>query len=601
MAFDVKNGTHRSQYHNKVNLFKLRRNHRKEQTKSKQVMENIAIWIAYYRANPHRFVLDFLGINLRPFQCVLLWAMIHNQYFMFLGSRGLGKTFLSAIYCTTRCVLFPGTKIIITAPVKSQGINVLEKIENELMSPLLAREIANINTGNQKPIIEFHNGSWIRVVSSNDNARGHRANLLLVDEFVKVDADVIDMVFKKMLTSQREPKFLSKPEYKDFPREENMQMYLSSAWMKSHWSYNTMKGYVKQMVKKKSEDALQTFVCHVPYYTGVMEKLYSHKQMKAEAEQEGFNEMKFAMEMEARWWGESESAFFNFNKIDMNRKIERAFYPKEITENTNLKNPEKDSNEIRILSVDVARMGGNSNDASVFSLIRLINKGEHYERQLCYMQDMEGVDFETQAIRVRQLFQDFECDYIVLDSKNVGMGVLDNLRKYLIDPERGTEYKPLNVRNDDALALECKFPDAPRVIHIIRATNERNMEMASQLADNFMRGKFRLLIHEESIEEKLIQDKKLKYLDLKPDLKAKIRYPYRQTELFIGEVMNLEQVNMENGSFKLVTQGTARKDRYSSVSYGNQLATELERELVKKTKGFDPRAFGSFRKPKSII
>ena len=127
------------------------------------------------------------------------------------------------------------------------------------------------------------------------------------------------------------------------------------------------------------------------------------------------------------------------------------------------------------------------------------------------------------------------------------------------------------------------------------------MEMASQLADNFMRGKFRLLIHEESIEEKLIQDKKLKYLDLKPDLKAKIRYPYRQTELFIGEVMNLEQVNMENGSFKLVTQGTARKDRYSSVSYGNQLATELERELVKKTKGFDPRAFGSFRKPKSII
>ena len=70
-----------------------------------------------------------MNINLRPFQCVLLWAMIHHQYFMFLASRGLGKTFLSAVYCLTRCILYPGTKIIITAPTKSQGINVLEKLK----------------------------------------------------------------------------------------------------------------------------------------------------------------------------------------------------------------------------------------------------------------------------------------------------------------------------------------------------------------------------------------------------------------------------------------------------------------------------------------
>ncbi|MFQ3843282.1 terminase family protein [Staphylococcus pseudoxylosus] len=214
-------------------------------------MENIAIWISYYRANPHRFVLDFMSINLRPFQSILLWAMIHHQYFMFLASRGLGKTFLSAVYCLTRCILYPDTKIIITAPTKSQGINVLEKIENELLSPMIQREIDNINTGNQKPMISFHNGSWIRVVASNDNARGHRANLLLVDEFVKVDEDLIDTVFKKMLTSQREPAFLHKPEFRDYPREENTQMYLSSAWMKSHWGYGSMKSFTKQMLKKK--------------------------------------------------------------------------------------------------------------------------------------------------------------------------------------------------------------------------------------------------------------------------------------------------------------------------------------------------------------
>ncbi|WP_305850028.1 terminase large subunit domain-containing protein [Staphylococcus hyicus] len=601
MAFSTNDGTHRSQYHHKVNLFKLRRNHRKTESKSVLAMKNIAIWIAYYRENPHRFVLDFLGINLRPFQCVLLWAMIHHHYFVFIASRGLGKTFLSGVYCVTRCVLYPETKIIITAPTKSQGINVLEKIENEMMSPLLAREIEDINTGNQKPMISFHNGSWIRVVASNDNARGHRANLLLVDEFVKVDADTIDTVFKKMLTSQREPKFLNKPEYKDYPREENMQMYLSSAWMKAHWSYQAMWNYTKQMLRDKAKDDLKSFVCHIPYFTGVKEKLYSHKQMKAEAQQDGFNKMKFAMEMEAKWWGESESAFFNFNKIDANRKLKQAFYPREVIEQVNFTNPEKSPKEKRILSVDVARMGGNSNDASVFSLIRLIPKNKQYERQLTYMQDMEGVDFQTQAIRIRQLFDDFDCDYIVLDLKNVGAGILDNLRIPLMDAERGIEYEPLNVCNNEDLASTCKFPDAPKVIHTISATNERNMEMANMLADNFLRGKFRLLIREEIAEELMRSSNKLKFAQLKNNIQAQLKYPFRQTELFINEVMNLEQVNMDGGAFKLVTTGTARKDRYSSVSYGNQLATELERDLQRSTKTSNFKMFGAIRKPKSII
>lgn len=601
MAWDTSNGTHKSQYHNQVNLFKLRRNHRKEITKSQAIMENIAVWIAYYRANPHRFVLDFMGVNLRPFQCILLWAMMHHEYFMFIAARGLGKTFLSSIYCVTRCILYPGTKIIITAPTKSQGINVLEKIESELMSPLLAREIENINTGNQKPSIDFHNGSWIKVVASNDNARGHRANLLLVDEFVKVDLDIIDSVFRKMLSSQREPKFYSKPEYAEYPREENMEMYLSSAWMKSHWGYNSMKSFTKQMLRKQTEDMLKYFVCHVPYYTTIKEKLLSHKKMISDAQADGFNEMKLAVEMEARWWGESEMAFFNFNKIDTNRVLNKAFQPREITEQTNIQNPKKEPNEKRILSVDVARMGGNSNDASVFSLLRLIPKNKQYERQLVYMQDMEGVDFETQAIRIRQLFEDFDVDYIALDSKNVGMGVLDNLRKPLLDAERGTEYEPLNVMNDDELASECKFPDAPKQIYIIRATNDLNMKMADNLADSFLRGKFRLLVREEMAEEHFRSDKKMKYLDLKPNLQSQIKYPYRQIEYLIGEMMNLEQVNMDNGNFKLVTQGTARKDRYSSVSMGNQLATELERKLVQQNKKSDFKSFGAFRKPKSII
>lgn len=75
-----------------------------------------------------------------------------------------------------------------------------------------------------------------------------------------------------------------------------------------------------------------------------------------------------------------------------------TFYPKEVLVQADINNPIKEPKEKRLLAVDVARMGGNSNDASVFSLIRLLPKGkQQYERQLNYMEDMEGIDFQTQA------------------------------------------------------------------------------------------------------------------------------------------------------------------------------------------------------------
>ena len=43
---------------------------------------------AYYRANPHRFVKDFLGVNLKPFQKILIFMMNYCTHFMYLASRG---------------------------------------------------------------------------------------------------------------------------------------------------------------------------------------------------------------------------------------------------------------------------------------------------------------------------------------------------------------------------------------------------------------------------------------------------------------------------------------------------------------------------------
>lgn len=99
-----------------------------------------------------------------------------------------GKTWLTAVFCCVRCILYPETKIIIAAGNKSQGIEVLEKIQDlKGNSANLNREIDEIKTGANDARCTFKNGSWLRVVASNQGARSKRANVIVVDEFRMVE------------------------------------------------------------------------------------------------------------------------------------------------------------------------------------------------------------------------------------------------------------------------------------------------------------------------------------------------------------------------------------------------------------------------------
>lgn len=80
-----------------------------------------AKWAAYYRSNPHRFAADYLHINLHLFQKILLVMMNWSSTTVFIGSRGIGKTFLSAMFCVIRCILYPGTKICIASGTRGQA------------------------------------------------------------------------------------------------------------------------------------------------------------------------------------------------------------------------------------------------------------------------------------------------------------------------------------------------------------------------------------------------------------------------------------------------------------------------------------------------
>jgi hypothetical protein len=563
-----------------INIFRKSNNYNKKKnniSKSEKLMNGIGTWASFYRANPQRFVKEYLGITLKLFQAILIYMMMHNHYFMYLASRGQGKTWLTAVFCCVRAILYPGTKIVIASGTKGQSREVIEKIEDlRKESVNLQREIEDLKTSTNDARVEFHNGSWIKIVASNDGARSKRANLLIVDEFRMVNFEIISKVLRKFLTAPRDPKYLNKPEYKHL-QERNKEIYLSSAWYKIHWSWSRLLTYYKAMTEAK-----KYFICGLPYQLAIKEGLLMEEQVKDEMAEDDFDEIGWLMEMECLFFGESEKAFFKFEDLEKNRRLPRPLYPREyydLIKDTSFKYEAKKEGEIRLVSCDIAGMAGKENDASVYTIFRLLPTKKGYDRYIVYMESMVGGHTVTQAIRIKQLYEDFDCDYLVLDTQNLGLGIYDQLTQPLFDKDRNKEYDPWTCINEERMAERCTYQNADKVIYSIKGNQQFNSDCAVALRDGLKRGKVRLLSNELEGREFL---RKLKgYDNLPMESKTYYESPYIQTTLLINEMINLEGERTDSGLIRLKEPKSKRKDRYSSVSYGNYIASLLERSLLK--------------------
>lgn len=255
-----------------------------------------------------------------------------------------------------------------------------------------------------------------------DNNNMNRANLLLLDEFRMISKDVIDTILRKFLTLKRMPRYekLSQRERKEeYAKEKNKTMYLSSAYFVDHWSYLKCKDTCRFML----DDTKRQFVCGLPYQLSIAEGLLDIDTVADEMAETDFNEIKFQMEYSALWYGNSDGAFFDYNNISKNRKIKYPMLPDKLAAklggSSYVRIPPKTNGEIRILSADIALMSSHKhkNDAtSIFINQMLPTKAGRYTSNIVYSVNNEGLRTEEQALKIRKLYDEYECDYIVLDS-----------------------------------------------------------------------------------------------------------------------------------------------------------------------------------------
>lgn len=559
-----------------------------EQEANDRVMQTVAWRCSFYRANPQRFVKDYLGINLKWFQVIILWAMFHMNYVMYLAARGQGKTFLIAIYCVTRCILYPGTVIAISSKTRKQSGEILDKIQSLLIpaSPYLRAEIKereivnNLTDGH----ITFLNESQIKAVAANENSRHNRANVVVIDEFRMVDPMVINTVLRKFLTVSRHPGFLDKPEYKNYPLEPNREVYASSCWYESSWAFRKTQGYCVNMMDSRRD----YFLCALPYQVSIMEGLLMRKQIEDEMSESDFSELAFRMESEALWIGSGENSLYRFEDIERCRKLPYPWMPPAISSRVADKKvqiPPKRSGEIRIMSVDIALMASKKRDndaASIFINSNVPSSGTTTRRisNIYYTENLEGMRSDALALRIRKLFDTFSCDYLAIDTRGNGLPIVDLLMGEIIDRDSGVVYPPFGCCNNPEIDERCVSKSAPKVIWSILASDSFNSQCALLLRESFKNGSLRLLQSDYACEEFLSQLTGYSKLPLEHRMDFKI--PYVHTSLLVNELVNLQAEQKQNSNNIRVYEKTGmRKDRYSSLSYNIYVAKELERQLSK--------------------
>ena len=551
-----------------------------QQDKTETIMNIVAERCAYYRANPQRFVEEFLGIKLKLFQKIIIWAMNVYDAIYFIACRGIGKTFLVGLYSTVRCILYPGTKIVCCSYTFKQGKEIILKITDDFMqkSALLRNEISKTSTGQNDCFVYFKNGSWIRVVVAGESSRGARSNILIIDESRLVPQKIVDTILRPMNAAPRQPGFLNKPEYAHL-KEMNKEMYLSSAFFAASEMFDKVKAYTANMLDPR----LKYFVCDLPYMLSIKEGLLMRQQIENEMSEATFSDISFSMERLGLFYGSAEDALFDFRVLNKQRVLENSMFDLEFYRNNILKLPEKQKDEVRVLSVDVALLATrkHDNDASCLIVHQGIPTPSHnYIDNIIYMDTQEGLTTEELGLLVMRYFYQYECDWIALDSNGVGMGVADYLMGGdRFDPLYGVSYPCLDCIDNPEMSERCKVKGSPKVIYAIKASAKSNNEMALALRAGFQNGYINLLINDNNIDEKLTKIRGFK--SLSDEQQARMRLPYIQTSFLINELINLTH-DTSNGLIKVKEKSGMRKDRYSSLEYGYYVIQQLNKKLKPK-------------------
>ena len=518
-------------------------------------------FISYYRYYVDAFAVDVLGIKLFPFQRLILRAMGRYQNSLLIACRGLGKSFIVAVFYICAAILYPNIKLGISSGNSQQSRNVIiQKIKGELAKiEAVAREINfPIKTGMDDCVVEFKNGSEIRAITlaqdrGGDSARSWRFSYMLVDEARLVKDNIIEEILIPMTKTKRQNAI------KWHQSEKGKMIFISSAYLKTSKLYERFMYHYKQMVSGNSNYMCMCF----PYQVGVQAGLFDQDDIEKELEKPQMTKDKFAYEFEGIFVGSSGESYFPYELTDQCRVLDRC----------ELEQPKKSESKY-IITHDVAVSDKNGSDNSCTHVIKLKPRVDGtYLKQVVYTKVVNGMPLNKQRDMLRKLLHIHFPNTVKLciDVQGAGAGLPSMFYESweYMDERSGkiVEYPPL-IQDDDEESLEVLENALP----IIRAIHGMNNFV--NLYYPYMKGCF-----EDQSIELLSQSNDVDILYKANKISFDEFEQHVEHDILQSELSNIKQdfTDKEKMTYTRIVKSNKR-DRATSLMYGLAVVCEMEQE-----------------------
>ena len=517
-------------------------------------------FFSYYRYYIDEFAIDILGVDLFPFQRVILRAMGRGQFSVLIACRGIGKSWIVALFYICVSILYPNVKCGIASGNSQQARNVIiQKIKGELSkNETIAREINfPIRTGADDCYCEFKNGSEIRAITlaqdrGGDSARSWRFNYLLVDEARLVKDDIIETILIPMTKTKRQNALKWKQ------NEKGKVIFISSAYLKTSGLYKRFKYHFEQMISGNQNYVAMCF----PYQVGIQAGLFDSDDIEQERAKPTMTSDKFAYEYEGVFVGSSGESYYPY-ELTM---------PCRILEHCELEQPKK-SDSIYLITHEVAVSTAKNSDNACTHVIKLkLRPNGTYTKSAVYIKVVNGLPLEKQRDYLRELIHlKFpNCRKLVIDERGAGNGLPRMFYESweYTDPKTKVtvEYPPLIKDNDEeGFLLDNAIP----MIRAINATNDFNTTYYPYMKSCFEDRTLQLLVASDEV------DSLYKSGEITPEEYAQ----YIEHDTLQSELSNIKQEYSESGNlqYNRIVK-TKKRDRATSLFYGLSVISEWELE-----------------------
>lgn len=567
-----------------------------------EIEENVIEWTTLFRRNWDIYAEFYLGIPLKPYQRAALHEIGISDTFFWRAGRNGAKSFVTAIAAICKLMLYPNCWVVVTASTVDQANKIVNnKIEKELikkLSPYLRyffeKGWLKITKPTDGYVIENTlNNSTLTVMGPVPSSRGSRSNFTIYDEVAVMKKSDIDQIFEGMLFP-RQPEYFNNPKYANNPRwiEESKAIYLTSSRYKYQWWYRLWKDCVTghYMDRRSVYNVFAT-----DYFDNIANGLKTWGDFRRA--KRTMNDYDFRMEMLNEAIGESEDAYFTLKEFKENQELTECFRPPRLVDlysDIPRSMEEKDPTEIRMIIADLAFSGSHGqtkNDNSVFMCMSLHWKKYRFERHVDYIETKPGGGANKVIQRLKELFQDYQADYLAFDIRNGGEAVYDYLSSTTENEDREIFWNPCGYTIEDDMTLQVMSqskidelrgrtvdPNALHCLIPIAGGRELNSVAWQSLKKQLNTNNIKFLISMQDAERELVDSGE--YFTLTSEEYADKLAPYGQTDMLIKECVELN-AEFKEGLVRLTENPGGYKDRAVVLAYANLIAERLDTKYAK--------------------